>query len=68
MQIRSNEEYRRALRRMHVLRARGREEEENRELAELESAVAAYGQQHGKPATTPGRPPLKPEREGKLRG
>lgn len=66
--IRSNDEYQRALHRMDELRGRGHEEEESRELAELEAAVAAYAQQHGKPAHTPGRPPLKAERRGKVKG
>ena len=53
---------------MDELRGKGREEEESHELAELEAAVAAYDQQHGKPASTPGRPMLKTEREGKVKG
>lgn len=66
--IRNNAEYERALERMDVLRGRGLEEEEHRELAELQAAVAAYAQQRDKPASTPGRPPLKTERERKRRG
>lgn len=53
---------------MDELRARGGEEEENHELAELESAVAAYDQQQGKPASTPGRPKLKAERDDTSEG
>lgn len=67
-EIRTNDEYRRALHRMDELRAKGQEEEEHHELAELEAAVAAYDQQHGKPASTPGRPMLKTERDGKVKG
>ena len=67
VEIRSNDEFRRALHRMDELRGRGKEEEEHHELAELEAAVAAYAQKHGKPADTPGRPPLKAERDGKAK-
>ena len=65
VEIRSNDEYQRALRRMNELRGRGEEEEEHHELAELEAAVAAYAQKQGKPADTPGRPKLKAERDGR---
>jgi primosomal protein N'' len=62
--IRDNRDYERALQRMNELRGRGLEEEESAELAELEAAVAAYAQRSGKPADTPGRPPLKTQRNG----
>ena len=65
--IRNNDEYRHALHRMDELRGRGEEEEGHHELAELEAAIAAYAQQHDKPADTPGRPKLKAERQGKRR-
>jgi hypothetical protein len=68
VQIRSNDDYVRALRRMNELRGRGKEEEENHELAELQAAVSAYAQEQGKPADTPGRPTLKAERNGKAKG
>ena len=65
VEIRNNDEYKRALHRMDELRGKGKEEEQNPELAELQAAVSAYSQQSGKPATSPGRPPSRAERTGK---
>ena len=67
-EIRSNEEYQRALQRMNELRGRGKEEEDSHELAELEAAISAYAQQGDKPADTPGRPLLKKQRNAKSEG
>lgn len=60
--IRTSKDYERALDRMNELRGRGCEEAESRELAELEAAVAAYAQEAGKPADSPGRPRRSGER------
>ena len=54
--LKSRDEYRRALRRVVVLRDRGATAETNDELAALEGAIARYVAKPGRPAWRKGRP------------
>lgn len=54
--LRTNDEYRRALRRSAALRDQGRRPEDDAELAAIEGAIAEYVAKPGVPARRRGRP------------
>lgn len=54
--LKTEDEYREAVRRVADLRGDGEVAEENEELAELEGAIARYVGQPGKPARRKGHP------------
>jgi hypothetical protein len=60
MKIRSAEQYRKVLERYNALVSAEETTETSAELAELESAMHAYGLPSDQPATSPGRPTPDP--------
>ncbi len=57
MKIVTEEGYRKALERANFLRSLGFKSQENAELAEVESAIAAYEHLADQPDISKGRPP-----------
>lgn len=57
MKIVTEEGYRKALERVNSLRSSGFKSQENAELAEVESAIAAYENLADQPDISKGRPP-----------
>lgn len=56
MKIFTENDYREALQRVHILRAKGRTAENHAELAEVEGAIAAYEALPDQPGVSKGRP------------